>query len=530
MTTSKQTSPQMAKVSSKSGAFFVASGIFISRIFGLIRERVFAYFFGQSEAGDALKAALKIPNFLQNLFGEGVLSGSFIPVYAQLLGQGKEVESRKLAWGIASFLIFLSTFFVFLGVYFAPFLVSLLSPGFSGEKRELTIQLVRILFPGTGVLVLSAWCLGILNSHRRFFLSYVAPVVWNLAFIVALLVWGQQESFSQNAILAGYGLLVGSFLQFLVQLPGALSLLQKMQWQNPFKNAHSQIVLKNFIPVVFSRGVVQVSAYIDNILASLLPTGAISVVAYAQTIYLLPVSLFGMSISAAELPEFSQESGDQDTFRSKVKERLERSLKQLSFFVIPSFVAFVFLKNQIVSLLFQTGAFDSSSTELVGWVLAASSIGLLANTQGRLYSSVFYALKRPQIPLFAAIARVAVATLAGVFLLFYGAPALGIPENQRVIILSLITGLVAWLEFFILNWVLVKKFEIHVRIWTEQAKLLFVAVVAALIAFYSTIVLEQAWWFESVLSLGLFGFIFLSLALLVLKDPTAQSLLRKIKK
>ncbi|HNY90987.1 MAG TPA: lipid II flippase MurJ, partial [bacterium] len=152
----------------------VAAGVFFSRIAGLIRDRVFAHFFGSSDAADAFKAAFRIPNFLQNLFGEGTLSASFIPVYARLLAEEREEDSGRVAGAVAAILSLVVALSVLAGVLLTPWLIALIAPGFSGAKRELTIQLVRILFPGAGLLVLSSWCLGVLNSHRKFFLSYAA--------------------------------------------------------------------------------------------------------------------------------------------------------------------------------------------------------------------------------------------------------------------------------------------------------------------------------------------------------------------
>src|SRR5215467_12190701 len=160
-------------------AFLVAAGIFLSRIAGLVRERVIAHYLGnQTIAADALRGALRIPNMLQNLFGEGVLSASFIPVYARLLAEDKKDESGRVAGAIAALLALVVAVLVLLGVLASPLVVDLILRGFKGETRALTIRLVRILFPGVGLLVMSAWCLGILNSHRRFFLSYVSSVIW----------------------------------------------------------------------------------------------------------------------------------------------------------------------------------------------------------------------------------------------------------------------------------------------------------------------------------------------------------------
>ena len=171
-------------------ATLVATGILLSRIAGLVRQHFLARYLGLSDAADAFNAAFRIPNFLQNLFGEGVLSASFIPVYARLRANGDEREATRVASAVLSLLAIATSLLVLLGIIATPVLIAVIAPGFAGAKRELTITLVRILFPGAGLLVLSAWCLGVLNSHRRFLLSYSAPIVWNIAIIAAFHITG----------------------------------------------------------------------------------------------------------------------------------------------------------------------------------------------------------------------------------------------------------------------------------------------------------------------------------------------------
>src|SRR6188474_501684 len=145
----------------------VAFGILCSRLTGFVRQRVFAHYFGlQSDAADAFNAAFRIPNFLQNLFGEGALSASFIPVYAALVARGERSAADRVAGAVASLLALVVAVLVLAGVAATPILITVIAPGFTGDKRALTIEIVRVLFPGAGLLVLSAWCLGVLNSHR----------------------------------------------------------------------------------------------------------------------------------------------------------------------------------------------------------------------------------------------------------------------------------------------------------------------------------------------------------------------------
>src|SRR3989475_2462053 len=273
-------------------AFQVAAGILLSRIIGLARLRVFSHYFGlKSDAADAFNAAFRIPNFLQNLFGEGALSASFIPVYAALVARDDRREADRVAGAVASLLALLVSAIVLVGVLATPLLIDAIAPGFTGEKRELTVQIVRILFPGAGLLVLSAWCLGVLNSHHRFLLSYAAPVMWNAAMIATLIIYGG-STLSELAIMLAWGSVVGSGLQFAVQLPVVLRVAPHLKVALDTTSEHVRTVIRNFVPVFISRGGVQINAYIDALIASLLPTGAVVGLTNAQLLYTLPVSLF----------------------------------------------------------------------------------------------------------------------------------------------------------------------------------------------------------------------------------------------
>jgi putative peptidoglycan lipid II flippase len=513
----------------KSAALLVAAGIFLSRIFGLIRESVFAYFFGNSDAADAFKAALRIPNFLQNLFGEGVLSASFIPVYSKLLAQEKPEEAKALANAVAGLLSILSSIIVLLGILFAPFLVTIITPGFEGEKKELAIQLVRILFPGAGVLVLSAWCLGILNSHRKFFLSYCAPVFWNLAIILTLLVAGQQTDGNDLAIITAWGVLGGSALQFLVQLPTTIKLVETFRPSFNLKLASVRLVLKNFFPIVFGRGVVQVSAYLDALIASFLPSGALATLAYAQIIYLLPISLFGMSVSAAELPEMSKTLGTKEQINEAIKSKLQNGLRQIAFFVIPTAVAFVCLGNIISLALFQSGEFKEQDTLYVWATLSALSLGLLAATFSRLYSSAFYALSNTKTPVKIATIRVTFAAALGAAFCFYLPEFLNITPIWGIAGLALGSAAGAFLEFLLLKRALsIELGEINSE-YKFLGLILFCAVLAAIFGVYleSLIInLSLHRLLSAVIILGGFGVVYLLLAA-VLRIKQARNLLER---
>ena len=433
-------------------AFFVAAGILLTRLTGLVRQRVFAHYFGlQSDPADAFSAAFRIPNVLQNLFGEGALSASFIPVYAALLAREEGAKADRVAGAVASLLALTTSVVVLIGVLATPPLIDAIAPGFTGSKRELTISLVRILFPGAGLLVLSAWCLGVLNSHHRFLLSYIAPVVWNAAMIATMLAFGARSPLPRLAVMLAWGSVAGSALQFAVQVPVVLRVAPDLRFSIDVASTEVRTVARQFVPVFVSRGVVQISAYIDTLIASLLPTGAVTGVANAQLLYTLPVSLFGMSVSAAELPAMSGAIGADPAGAAAVRQRLDSGLRAIAFFVVPSAVAFLTLGDVISAALFQTGRFSHADAMTVWGILAGSAVGLLASTLGRLYSSTYYALRDARTPLRYAFVRVVLTTVLGYLCAIPLPQWLGVPAIWGAAGLTASAGVAGWAEFLLLR-------------------------------------------------------------------------------
>ena len=432
-------------------SLLVATGILLSRLAGLVRLRVFAHYFGlQSEAADAFNAGFRIPNVLQNLFGEGALSASFIPVYAALVSRGDRRGADRLAGAVGSLLGFIVAGIVLIGVLGAPLVVALVVPGFTGEKRELTIAVVRILFPGAGLLVLSAWCLGVLNSHHRFLLSYTAPVLWNAAMIGTLVAFGG-EALPRLAVLLAWGSVVGSGLQLAIQAPVVALVAPQIRFVWDTHSENLRTVVRNFVPVLVSRGVVQLSAYVDALLASLLPTGAVTGFMNAQLIYTLPVSLFGMSVAAAELPGMSADADIGGSGTAAVRVRLNAGLRRVAFFIVPSAVAFFTLGDVIAAALLQTGRFRYADAVYVWMILAGAAIGLLPVTLGRLYASAYYALRDTRTPLRYAVVHVGLATVLGYVLAVLLPPRLGLPAAWGAAGLTASAGIAGWVEMLMLR-------------------------------------------------------------------------------
>jgi putative peptidoglycan lipid II flippase len=508
----------------------VAAGILISRLVGLVRQGVFAKYFGLSDAGDAFSSAFRVPNLLQNLFGEGVLSASFIPVYAKLLAESDEEESGRVAGAVGAILGLVASIIVLLGIAATPYLIIVIAPGFTGEKRELTIRLVRVLFPGAGLLVFSAWCLGILNSHRKFFLSYTAPVIWNVA-MIATMFWYRNVDQSDLAFKLAWGSVAGSALQFLVQLPTVLALAGRLRFTLDTASSHVREVLRNFVPVFISRGVVQISAYIDQMLGSLLGEGAVTALTNVQSMYTLPVSLFGMSISAAELPAMSSALGERAEIAATLRQRLNVGLRRIAFLVVPSAMAFFVLGDVITAVLYERGHFTHKDTIYVWGILAGSAVGLLASTLARLYASTYYALRDTRTPLRYAIARVILTSGLGYLCAIWVPRWIGVDQHWGAAGLTASAGFAGWVEFALLRRTLNARIgntgvpaSMLVRLWISAA------IGAAAGWFLEPVVAARGHIISAIVVLGAYGMIYFAATYVMGVDECAGTIRRIARK
>lgn len=510
-------------------AAFVAAGILLSRLLGLVREALKARYLGASGsiAADAFHAAFRIPNLLQALFGEAALSASFIPVYANALARGEKEQAARIASAVGAFLALVTAALVLLGVTLAPALVSVIAPGFEGEKRELTVQLTRILFPGAALFVFSAWCLGILNSHRRFFLSYAAPVAWNAAMIAALLLYRDSDP-ADLADTIAWASVVGAALQFVVQLPVVLSVVGQLRLTLARGDDAVRRVVRNFVPAFFSRGAAQVSSYVDQIIASFLPTGAVSLLFYTQTVSMLPISLFGMAISAAALPDMSSSTGDDVQRVAHVRARLQSGLRRIAFFVIPSAVAFIAIGNVIIDALFRSGRFTAIDAMYTWGILMAASVGLLATTLARLYSSAFFAMEDTRTPFRMAVTRVGVAAALGVPLALWLPRQLGIEPAWGTAFLALASSAAGWLELILLRGRMNARAG-HTGVPAMLALRLLVAAAAAGAAGYGLQLVLPGWHRFAVAGavLATFGVVYLAAAH-ALRVPEVGDVVRRL--
>ena len=290
-----------------------------------------------------------------------------------------------------------------------------LAPGLTDDRFDLAVSLVRITALGTGFAVLSAWCLGVLNSHRRFFVSYAAPVLWNAVQVGALVVaWILAFDLDGVARALAWGVAGGGLAQLLVQLPLTVRLARglRLRWIRGHPGLRE--IRRRFGPAVLGRGVVQVSAYVDLVLASLLATGAMAALYRAQILYMLPVSLFAMSVAAAELPEMSRQADDPVALAT----RSRSAMRKVAFWMLMAGALYLAAGDLVVGLLFQGGVFSEADTVLVWFVVGAYALGLPATGLSRVLQNVCYARGDTAGPARIATVRVAVAAAVGIVVMF----------------------------------------------------------------------------------------------------------------
>ena len=497
----------------KSAAGTVAAGIFSSRIVGLIRERVLAYFFGVGAHADVVQFAFRAPNLLQNLLGEGTISAAFIPIYSRMIEDGRPRDAGRFAGAIFGLLLAAAAGVALLGIVAAEPIVTVLAYGWTDDaalvaqgelpinRFALAVNAVRIMFPMAGLLVLAAWALGVLNSHRRFFVPYVAPVLWNVAiisgvaggaYLYAGTPWAltpealSVSTLNQLVVATCVGALGGGLLQFLVQLPVVARAMPSFRFSLSTRVEGVREALQAFGPVVAGRGVAQISGYIDMFLAALLAAGALSALRFGLLFYMLPISLFGMSVAASELPELSRLTDDRvQSFLARVR----RSLRQILFLTTPTVIGYLAFGFLIVGALLRTGSFNVNGNWLVYLVLATYSLGLLATTMSRLLQNAFYALGDTKTPAWIAVLRVTVSAVLAVPLMvwldgFALADVVGLPLAEQPLFLGALglglgaTG-GAWVELWRLRAALRRRITDFALPWGRLARMIGLALAAA---------------------------------------------------
>jgi putative peptidoglycan lipid II flippase len=382
-----------------SAAFIIIAAGLVSNVLGLFRDRLLASTFGAGDTLDAYYAAFRIPDLIYNLLILGALSAAFIPVFTGLISKEKDDEAWKMANGIANLailcIVMLSIFFAI----FAPWLMRILTPGFSPEKIGNVVMLTRIMFLSPLFLGISGIMGGILTSMKRFLIYSIAPLLYNLGIIFGILVF---VKFFGMAGLA-WGVVLGAFLHMLLQYLTARNLGYKHHWEflSSLKNKEVRKVLRLMVPRMMGIAVNQFNSTIDMFFVTTLAAGSFAIYTFANNLQSVPLYIFGISFSIAVFPTLSAfaAKGEQDKFISSFSE----TFRQILFFIIPASVFMLVLRAQIVRVVLGAGKFDWNDTILTFECMSILVVGLFAQSATQLLARSFYALHDTKTPFYIAL-------------------------------------------------------------------------------------------------------------------------------
>jgi putative peptidoglycan lipid II flippase len=391
----------------------------ISRMLGLIRVQLFASFFGVSYLSDAFFMAFRIPNLLRELIAEGAFLPAFITVIAQKRKRDGDAQAWRLVNRIVTTQVLILGTISFLGIIFAPTLVSWIVPHFDNEpgKIEITVTLTRILFPILLFVGLGASSTGILNIYGSFSVPAFASSFFNLGSIIvgvglALIL---DPGFGLVGIICmAIGTLFGGFLQWFIQVPALIKL--GFRYKPDFKVKEPAMIElgKLLTPSILGFSVAQVNVFINSIFASNF-SGGVTFLELAMRIVQLPIGIFGASISTATLPSLAVAENPGN--RSLFKIHLEQALRLNALLCIPSTCGLILLSDSLVQLLYRHGKFSLLSCHATSEILIAYSFGLIAYSSIKILSSAFYALKTVYTPLFIFLGSILFTTLMNWYLI-----------------------------------------------------------------------------------------------------------------
>jgi putative peptidoglycan lipid II flippase len=381
----------------------ISGATMISRILGIVRDSVFAAYFGTTYVADAFNLAFTIPNVLRRIFGEGMLNASYVPVYTHYLHREGKASAAELAVKTFSVMVVILGVVSILGVVFSGSVVKAYAYGWrhSPEAFDLTVKLNRILFPYLLLVGLASLASGTLNSLGYFALPAFSPTFLNIAMIATAFTFMRLGSGSTESMITlfSYGALLGGALQFVVQVPRLLKTGHRVKFVPDFKDAGVRWIGKLMVPSLFGFAVVQINMLVDSLLATFIPgQGAVTALRLGNRIAIQPLGIFAVAITTATLPALSEHAAKED--RQKLVDDFAFSLKLILAFLIPSTIGMIVLAKPIVRVLFERGEFTAAqSTPMTVNAIVYYTIGLFAYGGVKSVVQAFYSMKDTLTPM-----------------------------------------------------------------------------------------------------------------------------------
>jgi len=456
-------------------AALVAFSSLISRLLGIIRDRILAGHFGAGTTLDIYYAAFRIPDLIFNLIVLGALSAGFIPIFTSLIkdwqgnksGQsGANKEAWRLSSNVLNFLILGLAALSVIGIIFAPILIKLITPGFGPEEQAKTVELTRIMFLSPVFLGLSGILGGILQSFKRFLIYSFAPIFYNLGIIIGVLYFTERWGINGLA----WGVVLGAFMHFAVQLPAVYSLGFRYLFQLSWHDINTIKIGRMMVPRTMSLAISQINLVVITIIASSLPSGSLTAFNFANNLVSFPVGIFGISFAIAAFPALSERAHN----KHKLTESFSSTIRQILFFIIPATVLMITLRAQIVRVVLGTGNFDWRSTFMTMDAFTFFAISLFAQATIPLVVRVFYARHDSRTPFYFGLVSIAI----NIILSFYLGKIMGVAGLALAFSIASILNLV-----LLWGWLYVKVGALDlVNILISAAKFVVAAIAAGLTA------------------------------------------------
>ncbi len=372
--------------------------VFVSRVLGLVRDQVMAYFFGTTYLNDAFNVAYNIPNLLRRLFGEGALSASFVPMYNEIGSTQGKKSQFDFALNVISILTLILTALTILGVIFAEYIVKGLYPGLALNTTIEAIKLSRIIFPYLFFIGLSSTLIAVLNSHDYFFMTGLSSALLNIGMIATIVIPHLIAGYKDETLIvwAGWGVFFGGFLQTIINYPYLRKIGYRFKLIFTIGGDALTTLWKRFVPSMIGIGIREINLIADSLMASFLPIGSITALGFGNRLMQLPLGIFAISAGTAILPLYSR------CVTSKKYDELSESLRftsvSLACIIIPLTMLIWLFGKDFVIILFQHGAFNGFATTMTYQALVFYSIGLLFYSLNQTITPLFYANKDTKTP------------------------------------------------------------------------------------------------------------------------------------
>jgi putative peptidoglycan lipid II flippase len=376
----------------------VSSMTMVSRVFGLARDMVIAYFFGAAAGADAFFLAFRIPNFFRRLFAEGAFSQAFVPVLSEYKEQREFEEVKTLVDRTTGSLGIVLLVITVVGIVGAELVISLFAPGFlyhgAGDKFELAVQMLRLTFPYLFLISMTALSGAILNTFGRFAVPAFTPVLLNISLIAAAI--SLRPYFDQPVMALAWGVLIAGVVQLTFQLPFLARIKLLPLPKTGYSDPGVKKIMALMLPAIFGASVSQVNLLVDTLLASFLETGSLSWLYYSDRLLELPLALFGITIATVILPGLSKEHANASPI--EFSKTLNWSLKLVFVFGVPATVALVLLSEELIATLFYQGEMTERDIEMSGLALAAYGVGLLGHMCVKVLAPGYFARQDTRTP------------------------------------------------------------------------------------------------------------------------------------